>query len=373
MGSYEDHTPMDERKRIRDELLASEYYPFVVALPKVELHLHIEGTLVPELRWEFAQRNGLTLKSPRTGQVYRDLEHLRSEVETFSFFEAYYDGFDVLHTTQDYYDLAMNYFRRASAMNVRYVEVFFDPQGHTRRGVGWDTFMTGFQQASERAEKELNVKSKWIMCILRDMSPESAMEHYEAALNYRDMIVGLGLDSESYKLPPSLFENVWSRARADGFFKLTAHCDDGAKEDVHDHIREACCSMGGTGADRIDHGINTADVPELIELVKSRNLGLTLCPCAYLRHQPAEPMYAKIRLLYDQGVKIMIGSDDPAYMDDNWQVNNMLLVQSRCGFSDHDMVKLAKNAVDMSWAPEPVKEAIVEEIDSVFQNRTTKL
>lgn len=367
MGSYEDFTPIAERKALRDNLLTSEDFDFIQALPKVELHLHIEGTLVPELRWKFAQRNNLTLKSPRTGLTYKDLDHLKSEVETFTFFEAYYDGFDVLMTKEDYFELAMNYFERAAAMNVRYVEVFFDPQGHTRRGISWETFMGGFKEAASKAEKELHVKSKWIMCILRDLSPESAMEHYEAALGYRDMIVGLGLDSESYKLPPSLFENVWSRARADGFFKLTAHCDDGAKDDVHDHIREAACSMGGSGADRIDHGINAADDPELIKLINERGLGLTLCPCAYLRHQPAEPMYRKIALLYKAGVKLMIGSDDPAYMDDNWQVNNMLLVKSKCGFSCEDMTKIAKNAVDMCWGPAELKTVISDEIDQVWE------
>lgn len=119
MGSYEEITPPKERKAMRDELLASDDYPFIQALPKVELHLHVEGTLLPELRWKFAERNNLTLKSPRTGQTYASLEHLKSEVETFTFFEAYYDGFNVLLTKQDYYDLAVNYFERAAAMNVR--------------------------------------------------------------------------------------------------------------------------------------------------------------------------------------------------------------------------------------------------------------
>lgn len=233
--------------------------------------------------------------------------------------------------------------------------------------------MRGFERASAHAEKELNVRSKWIMCILRDMDPDSAMEHYEAALKYRHMIVGLGLDSDSYKRPPSLFENVWSRARADGFFKLTAHCDDGAREDVHEHIREACCSMGGTGADRIDHGIDAANSPELLELIKQRDLGLTLCPCAYLRHGPAEPIFAKIKTLYHTGVKFMIGSDDPAYMDDNWQVHNMLWVQSRCGFDHEDMAKLARNAVDMCWASPEVKETILKEIDQVLRGYTDQV
>ncbi|KIX99262.1 uncharacterized protein Z520_04838 [Fonsecaea multimorphosa CBS 102226] len=367
MASYEDFMPLDERKALRAELAAGDDYPFMLALPKVELHLHIEGTLVADLRWRIAQRNNLTLINPRTNQPYENVDQLAANYETFTFFESYYEGFKVLLTKQDYFDLAMNYFERAAAMNVRYVEVFFDPQGHTQRGVSWETFMSGFKEASKKAEKELGVMSAWIMCILRDESPESAMEHYEAALNYRDMIIALGLDSVSYKLPPLLFENVWSRARADGYFKLTAHCDSGAKEDIYQHIRETACQMGGYGADRIDHGFDAADDPALIEIIKERGLGLTLCPCAYLRHYPVEAVYSKIAMLYKEGVKFSIGSDDPAYMDDNWQVNNMLLAKHKCGLSDEDMVVVCKNAVDMCWSTMEVKKAILEEIDQVWE------
>jgi adenosine deaminase len=142
-----------------------------------------------------------------------------------------------------------------------------------------------------RASAATTVQVKWVLCFLRDMSPESAMQHYERALDHGDMIVGLGLDSESYKLPPSLFEAVWARARADNVFRLTAHCDDGAREDVHEHIREAACNMDGKGgADRIDHGIDAADRPELMELIQGSRLGADpLSPCAYLGHRPAGP------------------------------------------------------------------------------------
>lgn len=174
MCDVEDALPIAARRDLRISL-AEDQDPYILAIPKVELHVHIEGTLTPELKWKLSQRNGQTLTHPRTGAVFSSLEELQDShdtmkprngqrmdntEETLSFFEAYYGGFEVLKTKQDYYDLAMHYFEHAAAMNVRYCEVFFDPQGHTRLGVSWATMMTGFREAQMKAEKELNVNKK---------------------------------------------------------------------------------------------------------------------------------------------------------------------------------------------------------------------
>ncbi len=174
MADVEGALPIAARRDLRNSL-AGTHDPFIQAIPKVELHVHIEGLITPELRWKFSQRNGMTLTHPRTGSVFRTLEELQESTEdgmkpahggrqdnaeeTLSFFESYYGGFEVLKTKQDYYDLAMYYFERAARMNVRYAEVFFDPQGHTRTGVGWEVMMGGFGEAQREAEKRLHVST----------------------------------------------------------------------------------------------------------------------------------------------------------------------------------------------------------------------
>ncbi|RMJ09468.1 hypothetical protein CDV36_010914 [Fusarium kuroshium] len=369
--------PLEERLALRQELLDAND-KFVLDLPKVELHVHIEGTLTPELRWKLAQRNNQTLKLERTGTVYTSLEQLKASYniipareghsidnaeETFTFFEAYYGGFEVLVTKQDFYDLAMNYFEHVASMNVRYCEPFFDPQGHTRRGVSWDTMMGGFRAAQEEAENRLGIKSKWIMCFLRDLSPESAMEHFQAVLPYQDMVIGIGLDSNEDNRPPSLFSEVFTLAKKAGFH-LTAHCDVGQK-DTHEHIRQVAANVGGSGAERIDHGLNAVQDQSLVNLIKEKGIGMTITPWGYLRHEPVDEIFPRIRALYDAGIPIAIASDDPAYMEDCWILHDMLLAKKMCGFSNQDMVTLTKHAIDMCWATEAWKKEIRDELEAV--------
>ncbi|KAK7423664.1 hypothetical protein QQX98_000854 [Neonectria punicea] len=368
---------LEERLALRQELLDADDQ-FVLDLPKVELHVHIEGTLTPELRWQLAQRNNQTLKLERTGTVYTSLEQLKKSYniiparpghsvdnaeETFTFFEAYYGGFEVLVTEQDFYDLAMNYFQHAASMNVRYCEPFFDPQGHTRRGVSWDTMMGGFRATQEKAGKSLGIKSKWIMCFLRDLSPESAMDHLKAVLPYRDMVIGIGLDSNEDNRPPSLFSEVFTVAKQAGFH-LTAHCDVGQK-DTHEHIRQVAAVLGGSGAERIDHGLNAVQDQGLMHLIKKKGIGMTITPWGYLRHEPLDEIFPRIRTLYDAGIQIAIASDDPAYMEDCWILHDMLLTKRMCSFSNHDMVALTRNAIDMCWATEEWKSEIRDELKTV--------
>ncbi len=204
------------------------------------------------------------------------------------------------------------------------------------------------------------------MCFLRDMSPESAMAAYEAALPYRDMIVGIGLDSDELNRPPKLFDEVFRRARADGF-KITSHCDFNQK-DTHEHIRQVAETLGGSGADRIDHGMNAADDDNLIEIIRTKNIGMTICPCAYIRHTFEDEVFPRIRKLFDSGIRISIASDDPAYMEDNWVLHNLHLARDKCKFTDGEMIQLQRNAIDMCWAPDVVRKDLSKSLDKFQQS-----
>jgi adenosine deaminase len=394
MADVEGALPLKARRDLRASI-AETRDPLVEALPKVELHVHIEGTLTPELKWKFAQRNGQALHNPRTGRDFSSLDEykdshdsfrsltgdaggkMNNEEETLSFFEAYYGGFEVLRTARDYHDLAMHYFERVAPMNVRYCEVFFDPQGHTRNGVAWETMMGGFRSAQLQAERELGVRSAWVMCFLRDESVQSAMDHYLAAAaseQYRDMIVGVGLDSNEEGRPPLLFEEVFARARSDGF-RLTAHCDVGKAYPVENCRQVVQLLGGGRGADRIDHGLNAAQDPELVGAIRDKGMtmgmGMTICPWSYIRHQPMDEVFGRIRSLFDAGVRLSIASDDPAFMEDTWVHENLLLVRRFCNFTDGEVIRLAENAVRTCWAADEVKGEIMAELDALKEKYLT--
>ena len=177
------------------------------------------------------------------------------------------------------------------------------------------------------------------------------------------MIVGIGLDSNEDQHPPSLFEEIYLRARADGF-RLTAHCDVGKAYPI-EHVHQVVNSVGGTGAERVDHGMNATDDPELMETIREKEIGMTICPWSYIRHQPFDEVFERIRTLFDAGIKISIASDDPTFMEDTWLYENMLLAQRFCKFSDEDMLRLAKNAVEICWASDAVKKGILDQLEGI--------
>ena len=187
------------------------------------------------------------------------------------------------------------------------------------------------------------------------------MNHYKAALPYRDMIAGIGLDSNEYRRPPLLFQEVFSLARRDGF-RITMHCDVG-QDNTHEHIRQVAGEIGGYGTDRIDHGLNAVESQELLDTIRKKGLGMTICPWSYIRHQPPDEVFESIRMLIDQGVKISIASDDPAFMEDTWLLENLLALKKFCRLTNDDLVRLQRDAVEMSWASEETKTKILEELN----------
>lgn len=351
-----------------------EVEPFIQKIPKLELHVHIEGTLSPELRWKLAQKNDITLPydtfealKASYATMYNHRKELNPNNKLPVFLEVYYLGITVLRTESDFYELAMDYFRKAAEMNVRYVEPFFDVQAHTRRGVTVDVVMQGLRRAKEDAGGTLGIGCNWILCFLRDMSLESAIGAYEACAPYQGVIFSaIGLDSNEFQRPPVLFDALFRRARNDGL-KVTSHCDVGQR-DTYEHIRQVVSEIADTGLDRIDHGLNAAEKPELMELIESRGLGMTLCPHAYHRRNPTAYVFPLVRKLFDAKIKITINSDDPAYMHDMWVSENLQLVRKHCRFSDDDMVRLQRNAIDICWASIEVKEELSKELNKFSYN-----
>jgi adenosine deaminase len=241
---------------------------FIYGIPKAELHLHLEGTLEADLKLELSKKNGVdigqtTIEEVKESYKFNDLS---------SFLAVYYPAMNVLQTRDDFYKLAMDYLKKASENNVVYAELFFDPQAHTSRGVAFEEVIEGYYKATQEG-KALGIESKLIMCFRRDMSAESALEHYEMMLPYRDKVIGIGLDSDERDNPPMKFEHVFSLAKKAGF-KTTMHCDIDQVDSI-EHIRDAIKTIG---VDRIDHGTNIVEDPTLVEYIIDNKIGLTCCP-----------------------------------------------------------------------------------------------
>src|SRR5258708_22017832 len=242
---------------------------FIAHLPKAELHVHLEGTLEPELSFQLARKNGVELE-------YATVEELLKAYDFHdlpSFLRIYYKAMEVLREEDDFFQLTWQYLAKAAQQRVLYAEMFFDPQAHTSRGVPFDTVIRGIRRAQERAASELGVDTQLILCFLRDMSAESAMLTLEESLPFKHWIVGVGLDSDEKGNPPVKFAEVFRKAREHGF-RLTMHCDVN-QENTLVHIHQCLHTIG---VDRIDHGVNSLEDPALCATIAERCLGLTVCP-----------------------------------------------------------------------------------------------
>lgn len=322
---------------------------FIAGLPKCELHLHIEGTLEPELKFELAQRNGIALP-------YASVEEMRAAYafdDLPSFLGVYYEGMRVLRTEPDFYDLAMAYLRKAASQNVRYAEIFFDPQAHTSRGVPFDVVIRGLRRALIDGHARLGVRAQLIMCFLRDFQAEYAMATLLESLPYREWIVGVGLDSDEKGNPPVKFAEVYARARQEGYL-LTMHCDVDQENSI-EHIRQC---LDEIQVDRIDHGVNILEDPALVQRVIDRGIGLTCCPISNSIVTDSTKAEG-IRKLLDLGVRVTINSDDPAYFPGYVQENLEALELSR-----EELLQVQRNAFEITWLPRPVKDGYLAELES---------
>lgn len=316
----------------------SDLTAFALGLPKAELHLHLEGTLEPELKFALAARNGIELAQTSVEEVRATYDF----TDLTSFLAVYYPAMEVLQTADDFHDLAWAYLQRAKDQGVVHAEMFFDPQAHTSRGVPFANVITGYRRAAVRAQDELGISAELILCFLRDFSAEYAMATLMEALAYKQWIVGVGLDSDERDNPPAKFAAVFARAKAEGFF-LTMHCDIDQVGSIS-NIREV---LEDIRVDRIDHGTNIVEDPGLVAIAKARGLGFTCCPVS--NSFVTEQMKAdEIVGLLREGVRVTINSDDPAYFG-AYVGDCYVALAEQAGLTQTDLVHFAINSFEASW------------------------
>jgi adenine deaminase len=325
-------------------------------MPKAELHVHIEGSLEPELIFELARRNGVALP-------YRDVEALRAAyafTDLQSFLDIYYAGAGVLIEEADFFALAWAYFQRAAADNVVHAEVFFDPQTHTARGVPMDKVILGLHHAARRAHQELRISSKLILCFLRHLSEEDAFATLEAALPYREHFVGVGLDSSERGHPPEKFSRVFARCRELGL-EVVAHA---GEEGPAAYIRTA---LDDLQVRRIDHGVRCTEDPALVERLARERVPLTVCPLSNVRLR-VFPTLAQHNLpaLLDAGLCVTVNSDDPAYFGGYVNQNFVALFEALPQLGPRQAWQLAANSFEASFVDDATKAAWRLELDRAF-------
>ena len=321
-------------------------------LPKAELHLHIEGSLEPELMFRLAKKNNVEIP-------YDSVEDVRAAynfTNLQTFLDIYYAGANVLLTKDDFYDLTWEYILRCVEDNVIHTEIFFDPQTHTERGVPFEAVITGIKEALADAKAKYGITSCIIMCFLRHLSQEEAFKILEQALDYKDDIIGVGLDSSELGNPPSKFKEVFQKAKEEGF-KLVAHA---GEEADFSYIYEALDLLN---INRIDHGVQSIKSPELMQRLKDEQMPLTVCPNSNIELKVFETYKEhNIKELLDYGLNISVNSDDPAYFK-GYVNQNFINLYENLPITEDDVITLVKNSFKSAFISDELKEAYLARVD----------
>ncbi|MFW2002267.1 adenosine deaminase [Acinetobacter ursingii] len=324
------------------------------ALPKAELHVHIEGTFEPELMFEIAQRNHIQIP-------YQSVEEIKQAYNFHnlqSFLDIYYAGANVLVHEQDFYDLAWAYFEKCAEDKVVHTEMFFDPQTHTERGVEFATVLNGLKRACTDAKDKLGISSQLIMCFLRHLSEEAAFKTLEQALPFKHDIIAVGLDSSEVGHPPSKFERVFAKAREAGFL-IVAHA---GEEGPPEYVWEALDLLQ---VNRIDHGVRSDEDPALLQRLIDEKMPLTVCPLSNLKLCVVEDMAEhNIHRLLKQGVHVTINSDDPSYFG-GYMNDNFLAVHAALKLSNDELKQLAINSFEASFIDSAEKQKWIATIQQL--------
>lgn len=316
---------------------------FIKLMPKAELHLHIEGTLEPDMMLELAKANSIRLPYETVSEV--------KAVQDYGVMPEALDNFiryltvckQVLNTRQDFFELAYGFLRRCKEENIVYVEMQFDPQSHIHRGVEFDDLMGGILDARIQGQKDFGIHSNIIMCFQRELDENDAMEILNEARPYKEEIIGVGLDNFEPPDFPLKFRSVFEQARAEGY-RLTAHCDCDQPHSLK-HIRD---SIEILNVERIDHGINVLEDRALMEKIKQRNIALTVCPTWFINHSRPRRL-EQLRQLFDAGILASVNTDDPALFASGYLSHTLAAVQQFGGYTNQEMVNLMRNAFLSAW------------------------
>jgi adenosine deaminase len=324
-------------------------------MPKAELHMHVEGSLEPEMMFEIARRNGVSLR-------YGSVEEVRKAYhfgDLQSFLDVYYEATRVLLHERDFYDLTFAYLWRAHAQGVRHAEIFFDPQAHTDRGVAFGTAITGIRRALLDGKRRLGISSHLILCFLRHLSAEEAVETLRRALPYREWIVGVGLDSSELGNPPEEFRAVFQEAVEHGFRRVAHAGEEGPPE----YIWQA---LDDLGAARIDHGVRCMEDPRLVRRLREEQVPLTVCPLSNVKLR----VFGSIeehpaRRMLGERLRVTVNSDDPAYFG-GYVADNYSAVRDGLGFTREEFRRVAENSFAASFLDKDSKRGLLAQLDSYF-------
>lgn len=330
-------------------------HSFLNELPKIELHLHLEGSLEPELMFELAKRNNIALP-------FNSVEAIRAAYE-FSrlqdFLDIYYQGAGVLQTEQDFYDLTWAYLQRCAEQNVIHVEPFFDPQTHTDRGIAFETVIKGIDRALQDAKEQLGITSRLIVCFLRHLSEEAAFETLAQALPFKHLFVGVGLDSSEVGHPPSKFERVFAKARENGLLTV-AHA---GEEGPPAYINEALDLLN---VSRVDHGVRAIEDDALMERLIAEKMPLTVCPLSNIKLCVFDDMADhNILTLLEKGVKVTVNSDDPAYFG-GYMTENFVALADSLQLTEQQAVHLVKNAIEACFISDEEKQKLFDQLEQAL-------
>jgi len=329
---------------------------FIAGLPKAELHLHIEGTFEPELMFELAARNNITLPFESVEALHKAYDFSQLQ----DFLDIYYQGMNVLRTEQDFHDLTWAYLEKVNTENVRHVEIFFDPQGHLERGISFETAINGIHSALSTGQKEFDISFGIIMCFLRHLDEDDAFRTLELAMPHKDKIIGVGLDSSEMGHPPSKFEKVFTKAREAGFH-IVAHA---GEEGPPEYIYEALDLLK---VERVDHGNTSMRDPELLKRLAAEQMPLTVCPLSNTKLCVVDDMKNHpLPGMLEAGLKVTINSDDPAYfggyLSENYEAISPIINNDK-----QILAQLAKNSFDSAFISNSEKSRLSNEVDEYLK------